>query len=266
MELLNFKKLFGEHVEDKLGAPHTKFCESLVSDILYSYLVQRDLDDEDLPKHEAPLSNLLWDLLFKVPQIRNIANAEIHTYRILNEMSDIVDSFKFGEVPVGYGSTCIVVRRGPDIIKRYKKLSNIFLREARAYERLMEPVTVDIENLTIEMPFFGESLYHNFKLPQNWKKQVRAQLDYFDSVGIYYPEFNLKNILVTDDGEDLIFIDFGLVEFDIENKNAPDVFINFISALEEKFIKVTNCEERQVLYLIFMNNLKMDKVTSEWVF
>lgn len=57
------------------------------------------------------------------------------------------------------------------------------------------------------MEYAGISLYDNFYLPPNWKEQIREIFSELDANGIYYPEFNIKNILVSKEENRIRFMD-----------------------------------------------------------
>ena len=75
---------------------------------------------------------------------------------------------------------------------------------------------------------------------------------------IYYPEFNIKNILVLNDT--ISFIDFGLAEFDSNKDNTENcvIFIDLLQQLEDRF-KDKDCNTN-LLYTVFINNIKTHKI------
>ena len=104
----------------------------------------------------------------------------------------------------------------------------------------------------IQMDYLGVSLYDDFKLPHDWKEQVHVFFEKMTTHNIYYPEFNLKNILVLD--EKLNFIDFGLAfhSTKIEDK-AVDLHL-LQQALEAKHFTIW-----QECWKIILNNYKAEK-------
>ena len=80
-------------------------------------------------------------------------------------------------------------------------------------------------------------------------------------VNIYYPEFNLNNIVVL---ENIIsFIDYGLAEINIEfqseiNRENCKVFIEILNMFEERFKDIKEDKQKQIhiLYNTFMNNMR----------
>jgi hypothetical protein len=124
------------------------------------------------------------------------------------------------------------------------------------------------------MKYLGESLYNDFKLPNDWKIQLKNHFDDMDLKGIMYPEFNLKNIVVHDKGygkgPEISLIDFGLAEItdnfndviykDIRNKNIAscNVFIEILEKLNEKMTSNDDLRTKQILYLTLINNYRIE--------
>ena len=98
------------------------------------------------------------------------------------------------------------------------------------------------------------SLYNNFKLPKNWKKQIREIFSYYDKHGIYYPEFRLQNILVLN--KKITFVDFGLAEMrgNADNSENCERFISYLSILKKKFKDNKGLDRRHQLIFNFLNN------------
>lgn len=122
---------------------------------------------------------------------------------------------------------------------------------------------IKCEDNKIYMEYAGETLFDNFNLPDNWKEQIERIFNELDTFGIYYPEFNLKNICVYDGI--IYFIDFGLAKINA-NVNISTInlinqknFIELIDILREKFITTDNPEQRLIYYNNFINNVKLDK-------
>jgi hypothetical protein len=108
------------------------------------------------------------------------------------------------------------------------------------------------------MPYLGVSLYDNFHLPLDWKQQLTVWFRRFDDLGIWYPEFNLRNILVLDGTINIV--DFGLARLQSGNElNELGVFIKLIEALEK-------CNDIQSEYPIFVANLKSKGLYSRNLF
>ena len=114
------------------------------------------------------------------------------------------------------------------------------------------------------MKYLGKSLYNEFVLPDNWKQQITNIFELLDSKGIFYPEFNIKNIVVKDNI--ISFIDYGLASIsDIRNKENCEVFINLLILLQEKF-KETDISQYKVVYATLLNNLKLEENYSKNIF
>ena len=112
----------------------------------------------------------------------------------------------------------------------------------------------------------GCSLYTNFILPEDWKEQITNNFNSLTQNKIYYPEFNLKNIVYLN-GK-LSFIDYGLAELisDDEECNNIDncsIFIELLTLLDEKFKSIDSIDsndthKKKVLYITFINNIKIN--------
>ncbi len=91
------------------------------------------------------------------------------------------------------------------------------------------------EEKTIKLTYEGESLYNNFKLPKNWKKQIKEIFSHLTSNKILYPEFRLQNILVLENK--ISFIDFGLAKFDDNADNSFNCqrFLKLLDLMNKKF-------------------------------
>jgi hypothetical protein len=119
------------------------------------------------------------------------------------------------------------------------------------------------------MPYAGPSLYDcPVALPENWQIQIAGIFLWLSTVGVYYPEFNLANICVSEDGR-MSFIDFGLAKlescFDNKlfsdstdtnnlNKGNCEVFISLLSELMPRLQKETSLDEQHRLYHAFIRN------------
>jgi len=112
----------------------------------------------------------------------------------------------------------------------------------------------------------GKSLYTDFVLPADWKEQISALFVSLTEANIYYPEFNLKNILLLD-GQ-LTFVDFGLATLDGDKINVGNekVFVGLLETLDNKFRTLDNPEQKRVLYSTFINNLKIENTAPNNVF
>jgi len=110
----------------------------------------------------------------------------------------------------------------------------------------------------IYMEYLGDSLFDNFMLPHDWENQIRNIFQILDDNRIFYPEFNLKNILILNNR--LYLIDYGLARIcDESNENNLLNFIEIINILREKFNEIKDVEQQHIFYNNFINNIKLDK-------
>ena len=113
-----------------------------------------------------------------------------------------------------------------------------------------------INNKTIIMKYLGKSLFHSFLLPDNWKNQITNLFIDLDKKGIYYPEFNLKNIVVKDNI--ISFINYGLATIsNNSNESNCKTFIEILELLEKQLLKI-NSTQQKIEYTTFLNNMKIE--------
>ena len=150
-------------------------------------------------------------------------------------------------------------------------ITKIFKRELEILKFLKLVDAYDDNELTINMKYKGESLYNNFKLPSDYKEQIVNIFKELDMVNIYYPEFNLNNIVVL---ENIIsFIDYGLAEINIEfqaeiNRENCKVFIEILNMFEERFKDIKEDKQKQIhiLYNTFLNNMREGGTYTKTIF
>ena len=142
----------------------------------------------------------------------------------------------------------------------------IFETESQILERLYTDCQINNESKPlinyqlrhILMAYAGPSLYDcPTALPENWQEQITRIFTRLSAAGVYYPEFNLANICVSDDGR-MLFIDFGLAKLTdpapyINDENCR-VFIELLSELMPRLQKETNLDEQHRLYHAFIRN------------
>ena len=139
----------------------------------------------------------------------------------------------------------------------------LILKKLKGIPNVPQLIDYDENKHTLKMSYLGISLWDKFVLPEDWKKQLYDIFHNLTNNNILYPEFNLKNIVILDGKISLI--DYGLCIFlentntTINNDNNYKVFIELLEKLNDKFKELHTMEQNQVLYLTFIQNLKMDK-------
>jgi len=203
--------------------------------------------------------------------------------QLMNDIDYILNSYTLHNIldeeynetlkAYGFGSTAsIYLLKDNNIIMKvynnklrwsYKNHDNrsiIYNNELLIMQKLSQLIKYDIDKLTITMQYLGDSLYYNFLLPDDWETQIINIFNILNINNIYYPEFNLNNIVVKDNV--ISFIDFGLAEIlnDTDNTNNCNVFIKLLKLLNDKYKSVHNNTQRHILYNTFMNNLRINKM------
>jgi len=233
-------------------------------------------------------------------------NVSAKALSLLNDMNNIIESFTLHNTiynsnnsndsndsnttlkAYSYGSTANTYMCNNIIIKAYNsKLrwthsdhnnsNTIFTKELSILKKLSGiPNTPQLSNdfeidstintNIITMTYMGNSLYNHFILPEDWKEQITSNFNNLTQNNIYYPEFNLKNIVYLN-GK-LTFIDYGLSKFCdnntiCDNTNNCAIFIELLTLLNEKFKSIdyndsNDTHKKQVLYITFINNIKIN--------
>ena len=204
---------------------------------------------------------------------------------IYNEVNFIISSFtnhhdiepyfkeKMKAYNFGSTSSVYILENNNIIIKSYNKklrwksekhdnITKIFKKELKILQKLNLIYTYNEDELTMQMYYKGESLYNNFILPIDYKKQIINIFEKLDMNNIYYPEFNLNNIVILKDN--ISFIDYGLAEINKEfqtNINLENCknFIEILQILQVRFKEVTDIKDIHILYNTFMNNMRISK-------
>lgn len=212
-------------------------------------------------------------------------NTEVITHRLMNDIDDICGGFHLcseTRIPFDFGSTCNVYRIGPSMVLKsyharirwrmegHEDQSEIYKKECRFYDitqhngMFPQLIRNDPDGLYIE--YVGESLFDKFLLPNDWKTQLDRIFTELDRYNIFYPEFNLKNITVRD--SQLFFIDYGLVRFDSDrdNKHNNECFRGLLEMIHDKFVSITDQDERHVFYYNLIHNLRHDEIFSANIF
>ena len=215
--------------------------------------------------------------------------------RLLKEINELLSCFKIdADLNVecySFGSTSnIYISDSQEIIEKkyndkfrwkidcHKDKKDIYEKELYYLLKLGSPkynnifprvLDYNLENYSIKMSYNGESLYNYFNLPLNYAEQIQNIFDIFTKNLIDYREFNLNNILVKNDI--ICFIDFGLaidLNLDCENPNIENsrVFIHLLTLLSRK-LSIGKCtRDNQILYHVFLNNIRSSKKYSRNVF
>jgi len=218
--------------------------------------------------------------------------AELHNMDYLIQDDEVIRLQAYN-----FGSTCRTYSDSDSMQPRYilkvydpvprwtcaghSTTEEIFVNESRILEQLYpvclntitnsdchEPI-INYQLRHILMPYAGPSLYDcPVALPENWQIQIAGIFLWLSTVGVYYPEFNLANICVSEDGR-MSFIDFGLAKlescFDNKlfsdstdtnnlNKGNCEVFISLLSELMPRLQKETSLDEQHRLYHAFIRN------------
>ena len=231
---------------------------------------------------------LLYEYIYIMVQyaVKGI-NLTEKTISLLQDINYILDCFTLHSSKIqalGYGSTSnTYMLEDRKILKVYNQRLRwsieghnnsraIYERELSILQRLVgrsqfpQLISHDSEQMSLTMTYMGKSLYTDFVLPADWKEQISALFVSLTEVNIYYPEFNLKNILLLD-GQ-LTFVDFGLATLDGDKINVGNekVFVGLLETLDNKFRTLDNPEQKRVLYSTFINNLKIENTAPNNVF
>jgi hypothetical protein len=200
--------------------------------------------------------------------------------KLMNDINYILDQFTLhnhnGYKAYNFGSTSSVyfIKDTNSIIKIYNdklrwsmkghdNINDIYNKEISIMIKI-DPVSklisYDIDELSITMEYQGESLYTMFSLPDDWELQICNLFNMLSVNNIYYPEFNLNNIVVLNNV--ISFIDFGLAEIidNPDNTNNCNVFIKLLHLLNDKYKSVDNRTQQHILYNTFMTNIKNKKL------
>ena len=264
-----------------------KIAQKIIEDVIYSNIFN------NIPNIILGTSNNndINDLFIQIQKIVSYFVKDINTSKltsyIYNEIKFIIDSFtlnnetvsnlNFNDIMKAYdfGSTASVYILGSNdlIVKVYNTklrwksnnhdiLYDIFKRELEILQKLNLVHSYDEDSLLIKMYYKGESLLNNFKLPMDYKEQIKGIFENLNTCNIYYPEFNLNNILILKDK--ISFIDYGLANINKEfqsdcNKDNCKIFIELLEILENRFNLIEDTKQIHILYNTFMNNMRNNK-------
>uniref|UniRef100_A0A6C0EBJ5 Protein kinase domain-containing protein n=1 Tax=viral metagenome TaxID=1070528 RepID=A0A6C0EBJ5_9ZZZZ len=177
--------------------------------------------------------------------------------------NEIIKAYNFG-----CSSSIYLLKKNNIIIKEYNsKLRwtrdehnnnvEIFKREIAMLKKLKsipnmpQLMSYDETNLVIRTTYMGDSLFDKFMLPLDWEYQLANLFDTLTLNNIYYPEFNLKNIVVLNNT--ISFVDFGLASYGNSNSDNCKVFIELIELLREEFMKDKGKNE---IYNSFIDDMR----------
>lgn len=193
-----------------------------------------------------------------------IANACLFTLTKFTLHSSEVKALGFGSTAHTYKCEDLVIKQYNNRLrwacKGHNDINEIINREVEILNIISEenisPKVYSHKGLKILMSYEGQSLYNDFNLPKDWKKQIEEIFSKLDSKGIYYPEFRLHNILVLDNK--ISIVDFGLAHYNenCDNTNNKDRAIKYLSLLEERFKSVDDLDERQRLISTLSINIE----------
>ena len=210
------------------------------------------------------INNIVLSVINGINNI--IINYNLHN-TIDNDLKQNLKSYSYGS-----SSNIYITENKKYIIKQFCNLkwksknhddiSKIYIKELLILKNLKEISNTpnllfnDDKNLILKMDYLGISLHEEFILPEDWKEQLFIIFKKLSDNNIYYPEFNIKNIVVLN--KKISFIDFGLSELNNNknNDNNYNIFVILLEILKEKFKNIKDIEEQNILYLTFINNMK----------
>ena len=284
-EIKSLEDLCFNYVNDRLKGNifNRNITNKILEDVVYNNIFNNIEDkfsvDPNILVQNIVNNNKLYDNIQKiVAYFIKDHNTDNFISHLIEEIEFIIRSFElhnnfdkeYSETMKAYnfGSTSSVylLEKNNIVIKSYNirlrwktknhdNVMNIFNKELSTLHKLNIISSYDSENLIIKMPYKGESLYDNFTLPHDWKIQIKNIFTVLSNNNIYYPEFNLRNIVILNNI--ISFIDYGL-SHNVENCRVDNeinlkIFVELIELLNDKF---SETNDRHVLYNTFMNNLK----------
>jgi tRNA A-37 threonylcarbamoyl transferase component Bud32 len=220
------------------------------------------------------INNIVLSVINGINNI--IINYNLHN-TIDNDLKQNLKSYSYGS-----SSNIYITENKKYIIKQFCNLkwksknhddiSKIYIKELLILKNLKEISNTpnllfnDDKNLILKMDYLGISLHEEFILPEDWKEQLFIIFKKLSDNNIYYPEFNIKNIVVLN--KKISFIDFGLSELNSNknNDNNYNIFVILLEILKEKFKNIKDIEEQNILYLTFINNMKDSQEYSNNIF
>jgi GR25 family glycosyltransferase involved in LPS biosynthesis len=270
---------------------NNNIISNLLNDILYSHISRVDTDNN---KYKSQFDNnieinnnpKLLQLLNSIEVVikcskkgintsvvsLSLTNNIINTIRIFKKYHN-VNNQKYNEKfkAFNYGSSAhtYILEKQQIIIKSYDdelrwktidhdNIDEIYMKELFILKKINSSVSYNEHERILYLDYLGESLYDSFSLPYDWKTQISSIFSELTAKNIYYPEFNIKNIL--NKNSKLYFIDFGLASIvdDVDNSKNCENFIELLGILENRFENVKH-NEKLILYNTFINNIKVHK-------
>lgn len=261
-----------------------------------------EVDNEEEILQTSELLKIYESLLIIIGCSTKGSNVNKVTKSLLNNMINIIRKFKlhntldntFGVVAKAYSygssSNTYLLKNNNVIIKEYYKVlrwktknhenvNDVFNNEVKILEKVNNGLLLkcDYDKKLIYLTYQGKSLYDNFVLPEDWKKQIVDIFTNLTKNKIYYPEFNIKNILVLNNK--ISFVDYGLAQIydldtnsgtnsgtnldtDINTTNCAN-FIELLEILNIRFKTVNTVGDKNIFYTLydtFINNIKLHKV------
>ena len=269
---------------------------NILYDVLYSYISRNHTEKNNIVNNEISYDNNLEinnnpkllqllnsiELIIKCSTKGNntlifsniLTNIIINTIRLFKKYHNTTDE-KYNEVikSFNYGSSAhtYILESQQIILKTYNNelrwktidhdnVENIYNKELSIIKMTDNLIYNNDKDKILYLKYLGESLYDSFVLPSNWENQIYSVFSDLSSKNIYYPEFNIKNIL-NNNGE-IHFIDFGLASInkDLDNSENCQNFINLLQILLNRFEKSKQHYEKLTLYNTFINNIKVHKI------
>jgi tRNA A-37 threonylcarbamoyl transferase component Bud32 len=262
-------------------------CNNIILDHIYHKICNFNKTDNEIDKIIYKLNDVshIYQLIY------NIFNTSIKGYNInniilsvINGINNIIINYNLHNTidydlkqnlksySYGSSSNIYITENKKYIIKQFCNLkwksknhddiSKIYIKELLILKNLKEISNTpnllfnDDKNLILKMDYLGISLHEEFILPEDWKEQLFIIFKKLSDNNIYYPEFNIKNIVVLN--KKISFIDFGLSELNSNknNDNNYNIFVILLEILKDKFKNIKDIEEQNILYLTFINNMK----------
>jgi len=270
-------------------------ANKIIEDIIYNNIFgdlneKFDIRNDKLQYKDEKYPNLFHKIKkivhhFIKEEGNNVSNFILH---MIGEIDFILYSFKLHNKyndnliikAFNFGSTSSVYMVGDKIFKVYNerlrwindnhnKIMEIFNKEIKLLKKINPTLDYNNENLIIIQEFKGISLKENFVLPNDYKVQITKIFDDFNLKDIYYPEFNINNIVVNKENK-ISFIDFGLAHIlKINNNENCRIFLELLDLLNNRLSKENsfmNEKQKRILLNSFMKNMRNNKKYTKNIF